>query len=101
MNRKNSSQGNTGHADLYLSLRLSGCPFSGSSSGPGSMQFSPWFLVTPTAEGFVVLFALVLLAISIALVAKILHKRHGLVCPSSAVALLGIYFPRQGFAPKC
>ena len=44
--------------------------------------FRPWFRTHSTAEEFVVAFSLVLLAVSYGIVAKVLHKRHGLVCPS-------------------
>ena len=41
-----------------------------------------WFHSHTTLQGVFVVLSLVLLAISYALIAKLLYNRHGLVCPS-------------------
>jgi protein-S-isoprenylcysteine O-methyltransferase Ste14 len=47
-----------------------------------SAPLGSWFRLHPIAEAGGVVVALVLLALCYALAAKVLHRHHGLVCPS-------------------
>ena len=46
-----------------------------------SIRLKPWFQSHSIAEGSFLVLALVLLAICYGVVAKVLHRRHGLICP--------------------